>query len=377
MKKALVHDWFYTHAGAENVVQSITNVWDDFDFYSLIDFLNDEDRKAVLKGKHCTTSFIQKFPTAKSNHRKFLQWFPRAIESLDVSQYDVVISSSSSVAKGVLTHQNQLHICYCHSPMRYAWNLYFEYLKSKGLERGIKGWYAQKVLHYIRQWDVISTPRVDYFIANSKYIAQRIKKIYNREATVIYPPVNTDVFTLENDKEEYYIAASRLVAYKRIDVIVEAFSNLPNKKLIVVGDGPEMKKLKKLAKKNVQFVGKADQKAMIVYLQKAKALVFAADEDFGILPVEAQSCGTPVIAFQKGGLLETVIDGETGVFFDRQTPEAIETAIAAFESMKFSPELIRKNALRFSRDRFEKELNAFVTEKINEFYPWKKDILNT
>lgn len=368
MKKALVHDWFYTNAGGEKVVQSITDVWSDFDYFSLIDFLDEKDRNAILKGQASTTSFIQKLPGAKKNHRKYLQFFPLAIESFNVSDYDVIISSSSAVAKGILTHQNQLHICYCHSPMRYAWNLYFDYLQSKNLLTGIKGWYAKSVLHKIRQWDVNSSNRVDYFIANSHYIAKRIQKIYRREATVIYPPVDTDSFQLQHQKKEYYVAASRLVSYKKIDIIINAFNELPEKELIVVGDGPERKKLEKLAKNNIRFTGKASKEAMVTLLQEAKALIFAADEDFGILPVEAQSCGTPVIAYKKGGLLETVIEGETGVFFEKQRIEDVVKAINSFEKKEFDAERIRKNALRFSKQRFEREIKEFVEAKIKEFY---------
>jgi len=368
MKKALVHDWFYTKAGGEKVVEAITDIWSDFDFYGLIDVLNEKHRQDILKGKKATTSFIQKLPGAKKNHRKYLQFFPSAIESFNLSSYDLVISSSSSIAKSVLTHQNQLHICYCHSPMRYAWNLYFDYLNDKKLTKGIKGWYARKVLHYIRTWDVISSNRVDFFIANSNYIAQRIKKVYNREATVIYPPVETEKFTLQEHKEDYYVAASRLVAYKKMDVIIEAFNKLPEKKLIVIGDGPQKKQLKKIANQNITFAGRLNDQDMVQFLQKAKALVFAADEDFGILPVEAQSCGTPVIAYKKGGVLETVVDGKTGVFFNNQRYNDILQAVHEFEKTDFDPHVIRNNALRFSKNRFQNEFKLFVEHKLKQFY---------
>lgn len=367
MKKALVHDWFYTNGGAEKVVHSIGNIWDDLDYYSLIDFLNEKDRDFILKGKKSNTSFIQKFPTAKKNHRKFLQFFPKAIESFNLNKYELVISSSSSIAKGVLTNQNQLHICYCHSPMRYAWNLYHEYLEDKNLTTGLKGWYARRVLHKLRTWDVISTNRVDHFVANSNYIAQRIKKIYNREATVIYPPVDIQNFPLEENKEDYYVAASRLVSYKKIALIVEAFNKMPNKKLKVIGEGPEMSKIVRIAKSNVEILGRKNQDDMVKILQKARALVFAADEDFGILPVEAQSCGTPVIAFNKGGLKETVIENVTGVFFEKQEVSHLVEAISRFESIKFDAKIIRKNSERFSKERFEKEFKEFVEKKIKEF----------
>lgn len=368
MKKALVHDWFNGNAGGEKVVKSISNIWNDLEYFSIIDFLNDKDRKDILKGKKCKTSFIQKLPTSRRNYRKFLQLFPLAIESFDLTEFDLVISSSSSISKGVLTNQNQLHICYCHSPMRYAWNLHFDYLKNKGLLRGVKGIYAKYVLHKIRIWDVINTNRVDFFIANSNYIAERIKKIYNREAVVIYPPVDVDKFTLCEEKEDYYVAASRLVSYKKTNIIIEAFNRMPQKKLVIIGDGPEKNKLKKIADSNIEFKGRVSHINLVESLQKAKGLVFAADEDFGILPVEAQSCGTPVIAYKKGGLLETVIENKTGVFFDKQQSDSIIKGIQTFEEKKFSYKEIRKNALRFSRERFEKEFRIYIDKKVKEFY---------
>jgi glycosyltransferase involved in cell wall biosynthesis len=367
MKKALVHDWFYTSGGAEKVVHSIGNIWNDLEYYALIDFLNQKDRDFILKGKKSNTSFIQNFPTARKNHRKFLQFFPKAIESFDLNEFELVISSSSSIAKGVLTNQNQLHICYCHSPMRYAWNLYHEYLEDKNLVRGLKGWYAKSVLYKLRTWDLISTNRVDHFVANSNYIAQRIKKIYNREATVIYPPVDIDAFKLEEIKEDYYVAASRLVSYKKISLIVEAFNQMPNKKLQVIGEGPEMSEIRRIACSNIEVLGKRSQPNMIKILQKAKALVFAADEDFGILPVEAQSCGTPVIAFNRGGLKETVIPNITGVFFQKQETADIIEAVSRFEALKFDSKVIRENAERFSKERFEREFKEFVEKKIKDF----------
>jgi glycosyltransferase involved in cell wall biosynthesis len=366
MRKALVHDWFYTNGGAEKVVHSIGNIWNDLEYYSLLDFLKKKDRDFILKGKQSKTTFIQKFPLVKNNHRKFLQFFPSAIESFNLNDFDLIISSSSSIAKGVLTNQNQIHICYCHSPMRYAWNLYHEYLKDKGLTKGLKGWYAKRVLSKLRIWDVISTNRVDYFVANSHYIAKRIRKIYNRDATVIYPPVDIANFGLEENKEDFYVAASRLVSYKKIAIIVEAFNKMSAKKLKVIGDGPEFNKLSKLANRNVEILGRTNQKDMVEILQKAKALVFAADEDFGILPLEAQSCGTPVIAFNRGGLKETVIANETGVFFEKQEASYIVDAVKRFDLLKFDAKKIRKNAERFSKERFEREFKEFVVKKIKE-----------
>lgn len=368
MKKALVHDWFVVYAGAEKCVESFTNIWDDFDIYSLVDFLNDDDRKKILKGKKAKTSFIQKLPKAKDKYRNYLPLFPFAIEQFDLSEYDLILSSSHAVAKGVITHQNQLHISYVHTPMRYAWDLYHQYLKESGLNKGIKGILARYFLHKIRIWDISTINRVDYYIANSKYIAQRIKKIYGRDSTVIYPPVDVDKFELRTDKEDFYLTASRLVPYKKIDLIVEAFSKI-NKKLLVVGDGPDMKKIKEKAGKNIEILGYQPDKTLIDLMQRAKAFVFAAEEDFGITPVEAQACGTPVICLGRGGTKETIIDMVTGVHFKEQSINSILEAIEKFEKNidKFDPKKIRENALKFSRSRFEMEIKKFIEEKYEIF----------
>jgi glycosyltransferase involved in cell wall biosynthesis len=366
MKKALISDWYYVNGGAEKVIHSINSIWDDFDHFALIDFLNDEDRKFILNGKKAKTSFIQKLPTVKKNHRKFLQLFPIAIEQFDLRDYDLIISSSSAVAKGIKTNKNQLHICYCHSPMRYAWDLREQYLKDAGLNKGLKGLYAKSVLDKIQKWDLSNSDNIDFFIANSKHIAERIKKIYNRESTVIYPPVNVDFFNLEEIKEDYYFTASRLVPYKKTQLIIEAFNELPHLKLIVAGDGPELEKLQKTAKNNIEFVGYIENKKLRSLMQKAKAFVFAAEEDFGIIPVEAQACGTPVIALAKGGTLETVIENKTGIFFVEQSAEKIKEAVLNFETKNFDPQIIRGHAVTFSKQRFEKEIKEFVETKYKE-----------
>lgn len=367
MKKALVQDWYYVNGGAEKVLHSINTIWNDFEHFALVDFLNDADRKYILNGKSVTTSFIQNLPTAKSNHRKFLQLFPYAIEQFNLQEFDLVISSSSSIAKGVLTTQNQLHICYCHSPMRYAWDLYHQYLSDANLTGGIKTTYAKYVLHKMRVWDVNTVNRVDVFVANSKYIAKRIKKIYNRDAHVIYPPVNVENLSLVTDKDDYYFTASRMVPYKKIELIVRAFNDMPDRKLIVAGDGPEFKKISKIAKSNIQLVGFLEAIALEKYMAKAKAFVFAAEEDFGIIPVEAQACGTPVIAYGKGGVTETVLHNKTGILFKEQTTNCLKEAIVEFETKSFDYRQIRAQSLKFSKNRFEKEFKSFVESKYNDF----------
>ncbi|MDR7369790.1 glycosyltransferase [Flavobacterium aquidurense] len=363
MKKALISDWYYINGGAEKVIHSINSIWDDFDHFALIDFLSKPDRDFILNGKKVKTSFIQMLPGSKQNHRKYLQLFPSAIERFDLNEYDLIISSSSSVAKGVFTRKDQLHICYCHSPMRYAWDLQEQYLKDAGLNTGLKAIYAKYVLKKIGKWDVANSKNVDFFIANSNHIAERIRKIYNRDSTVIYPPVDVNFFTLEEEKEDYYLTASRLVSYKKTQLIVEAFNQMPHLKLIVAGDGPEFQKLQKMANANIECVGFIDNLRLRSLLQKAKGFVFAAEEDFGIIPAESQACGTPVIAFGKGGALETVVENQTGIFFYEQTSQKIKEAVITFEQIIFSPQKIREHATKFSRERFENEMEVFVNEK--------------
>jgi len=373
MKKALIHDWFSTYAGAEKCVESFTDIWDDFEIYSLIDFLSGTDRDKILKGKRAHTSFIQRLPFAKDKYRNYLPLFPLAIEQFDLSDYDVVLSSSHAVAKGVLTHSNQLHIAYVHTPIRYAWDLYHQYLRESGLDRGLKGMLAKYFLHKIRLWDASTANRVDHYVANSRYIARRIEKIYGKPSDVIYPPVDVDKFTLREAKDEFYLTASRMVPYKKIDLIVEAFSQT-DKKLLVIGDGPDMAKIKSKAGKNVELLGFADDETMTDLMGRAKAFVFAAEEDFGITPVEAQACGTPVICFGRGGARETVIDGESGLYFMEQNVKELLGAVVKFEQNrdKFEPVKIRENSLRFSRVRFEAEIKSYVEKKYEEF----KDGLN-
>ncbi|MCR4942356.1 MAG: glycosyltransferase family 4 protein [Campylobacter sp.] len=368
MKKALIHDWFSVYAGAEKCVESFTNIYDDFEIFSLIDFLNPNDREKILKGKNANTSFIQNLPFAKSKYRNYLPLFPLAIEQFDLRDFDLVLSSSHAVAKGVLTHSNQLHISYIHTPIRYAWDLYHQYLHESGLDKGIKGKLAKYFLHKIRLWDISTINRVDCYIANSHYISRRIKKVYGKDSDVIYPPVDTNKFELKEQKEDFYLTASRLVPYKKIDMIVESFANT-DKKLVVIGDGPDMAKIKAKASKNIEILGYQNDEVMIDMMQRSKGFVFAAEEDFGITPVEAQACGTPVICFSKGGAKESILDMKTGVHFDKQNSEELLKAIAKFEQNydKFDPNLIRQNALRFSRSRFETQIKEYVEKKYSEF----------
>ncbi|HMU41925.1 MAG TPA: glycosyltransferase family 4 protein [Ignavibacteriaceae bacterium] len=372
MKTAIIHEWLVNYGGSERCVESFVNIWNDAPVFALVDFLNDSERKIILNDKHTVTSFIQNLPFAKKKHRNYLPLFPLAVEQFDLNDYELIISSSHAVAKGVLTNSNQLHICYCHTPIRYAWDLTHQYLNEAGLSHGLKSMVVKSILHYIRNWDITSSLRPDYFIANSKYIARRINKLYRRDAEVIYPPVDTDLFPVEDFKDEYYLTAARFVPYKRVDLIAEAFSQMPDKKLIIIGEGSEQQKIKSKSGKNVELVGYQKTEDLKKYLQKAKAFVFAAEEDFGISVIEAMSCGTPVIAFSKGGTGETVIDGQTGILFDEQNAASIISAVKRFVSEidSFDPAKLNQYAKQFDRKIFEQNILNFVEEKyrlFNEF----------
>ena len=373
MKTAIVHDWFVSYAGSERVVESLTNIWKDADVYVLFNLLNEEEQKIVVKDNILHTSFLQKFKSIRRHHRKFLPLFPYAIEQFDLSEYDLIISSSHAVAKGVLTNSNQLHICYCHTPIRYAWDLMNQYLKEANLTAGLKGLIAKSILHYIRIWDSATANRPDFFIANSNYIANRIFKIYKRESSVIYPPVDTDKFTCESNKDDYYLTASRLVPYKRIDLIAEAFTEMPDKKLLIIGDGPEEAKIKSKSGRNIELLGYKSGEELVNYMQKAKAFVFSAEEDFGIMIVEALSCGTPVIAYNKGGACESINDEETGILYPEQTTESIIEAVKRFESKsgKFNSNTISSSAKKFDRKIFEEKIKEVVDIKCNDFFMHK------
>jgi glycosyltransferase involved in cell wall biosynthesis len=370
MKIALVHEWLVFYAGGERVFESFTNIWQNADVYALVDFLNDEHRKIILKGKHAHTTFIQKLPFAEKKFRSYLPLFPLAIESLNLSKYDVIISSSHAVTKGVRKKPNQLHISYCHSPMRYIWDEAETYFESANLNKGFRKLIANAVLKYLRKWDLKTAQRPDYLIANSNYIAEKLKRIYNRESTVIYPPVDVEKFSCVENKDDYYFVASRLVPYKRIDLIVEAFAQMPDKRLIIAGTGPELSKLKNNFLVNVEFIGYQDENSLKELMQKAKAFVFTAEEDFGIVVVEAMACGTPVIALNKGGTAETVIDGKTGILFDHQNVEDIKNAVRRFESIedKFNHKEIADYTKKFSRKIFEEKIKQYVDEKSGEFF---------
>jgi glycosyltransferase involved in cell wall biosynthesis len=368
MKIAIVHEWFISYAGAEKVVEQILKLFPAADVFVMVDFLPETDR-GFLQGHKVTTSFIQHLPFSKKKYRTYLPLMPLAVEQFDLSAYNLIISSSHAVAKGVITGPNQLHISYVHSPMRYAWDLQHQYLRETGLIKGFKGWVAKYLLHRLRIWDLRTANGVDVFISNSAFIAKRIWKIYRRDAQVIFPPVNVNAFSFRKVKEDYYLAASRLVPYKKMDLIVEAFACMPNKKLIVIGDGPDKAKIESIGRKsaNICFMGYQPNAVLQEMMQNAKAYVFAAEEDFGITPVEAQACGTPVIAFGKGGVLETVIEGETGLFFAQQSVESLVDAVMRFEEVchQIRPEDCRQSAERFSEALFCHRFMSLINSSIS------------
>ncbi len=362
MKTAIIHEWLVTEAGAESVLQSIFHLFPG-DIHAL--FHDPEGlRDTQWQNISVITSMLQRIPGARHHHRMFLPLYPMAIEQFDLRDYNLVISSSYAVAKGVLTSSDQLHICYCHSPIRYVWDLTFQYLETAGLSKGLRSFIIRAVLHYLRLWDAVSAQRVNRFVANSHYIAHRIEKCYKRNATVIYPPVDVDRFRVVGRREDYFITVSRLVPYKRVDLAVRAFNEL-GLKLLVLGDGPDMKRLKQIAKRNITLLGHVSAHEIEEYLSKARAFVFCAEEDFGIVNVEAQASGIPVLAYGKGGALETVVEKRTGLFFYEQTVSSLKSSVKEFLSCEesFDPGEIRKNAERFPRARFEKEFRELVEEE--------------
>jgi len=368
MRVAVIHDWLYIVGGAERVLQAILRCYPDADVFCVFDILPDQDR-ARMGFPRSNTTFIQKLPFLKKYHRQYLPLMPLAIEQLDLSQYDLIISSSYAVAKGVLTGPDQIHISYVHSPMRYAWDLQHQYLRESGLAKGIKSILARILLHKMRLWDTRTASSVDEYVANSRFIGRRIRKLYGRAASVIYPPVDVPETFVPVRKEGFFFTASRLVPYKNTRAIVEAFRHMPDDRLLVAGRGPEMERLKAIATPNVTFLGFVEDSHLAQLMSAARAFVFAAEEDFGIVVVEAQGRGTPVIAYGKGGARETVVaDGPspTGLFFDQADPEAIVAAVEEFKmrEAEFTPENCYAHASRFSTERFDCEFKDFVESRV-------------
>jgi glycosyltransferase involved in cell wall biosynthesis len=370
---AVAYDWLQAWRGGETVLAAILRLYPTADLFAVVDFLPDALRPRI-GGKRAQTTFVQNVPGARRWFRYLLPLFPRAIESLDVSRYDIVMSISHAVAKGVRTRSDQLHICYCNTPMRYAWDLRDQYLPADGRGAGLRGRLAHRMLDRIREWDRRTSDRVTHFIANSQFVRERIARCYGRDADVIHPPVDTSFYTPSPNagaRGDDYLAASHWVPYKRLDVIVQAFAQLPHRRLVVAGTGPEAAAARATAPANVRFEGEVTRERLRELMRNARGFVFAAEEDFGIVPLEAQACGTPVIAFGRGGARETVradtIERPTGVFFDEQTPEALAAAVTAFEALRFDAADCRTQAERFDAARFDRAITSYVDERWRAF----------
>lgn len=368
MKVAIVHEWLDTYAGSERVLEQMLAVWPEADLHALCNFLPESER-AFLGGRRPATTFIQRLPFARRRFRLYLGLMPLAIESLDLSGYDLVVSSSHAVAKGAITRPGTLHLSYVHSPMRYAWDLQAQYLRESGLDRGVRGLYARWLLHRLRLWDHASAARPDAILANSRYIAERIRKVWRREAEVLHPPVDTDAFTPVATKQEFYLIASRMVPYKRVDLAATAFRRMPARRLVIVGDGPQMAAVRAAAggAPNIELRGHVGKAELVALMQSARACLHVAEEDFGIAMVEAQACGTPMLAFGRGGSRDIVrtpgeTDAPTGLLFEEQTAEALIDAVERFERSRdgFTPAACRANAERFSAGNFREGMRAAV-----------------
>lgn len=359
MKVALVHDWLTNFAGAEQVLLALHEMYPEAPIYTTS---FNVEKCAAFREADVRTSFIQKLPWGKTKHQLFLPVMPLAFESFDMSEYDVVISITTACAKGIITKPGTLHICYCNSPMRYAWEGSQDYIQKSSFGGLLKKLVIPPLIAYMRIWDRASADRVDVFIGNSKTVARRIKKYYHRDSTVIYPPVNLKNYQVTDGDKRYYFFVSRHVPYKRTDLVVGAFNEL-GLPVIIAGTGPEVARLKKIAKENVRFVGYQNQEKLSQLYTGCKAFIFPPLEDFGIVPVEAMACGRPVIAYGVGGATETVVDGKTGILFPEQTVASLVAAVRKFEEMSFDPVEIRAHAMGFDVERFKKEMSIFVEEQ--------------
>lgn len=362
MKTAIVHDWIYSISGAEKVLESINALFPST-IYTLV-----KNKRSKLDSnlpiKDIKTSFLQYMPFAKEKYPYYLPLFPFAVETFKLRDFDIIISSSSCAAKGVKKHSGQIHICYCHTPMRFLWDLHNDYLKIYNYETGIKRYLVTKLFSKLKTWDIKTSQGVDFFIANSNHTAQRIRKAYNRESTVIYPPVDVEFYNTSSDvKEDYYVTAARFVPYKKINLVIETFNQLSDRKLLILGQGPEKKALEALVKsKNIQIKGYVSKLELKTMIAKAKAFIYMAHEDFGILPVEAQACGTPIIAYGRGGVLETTKQDVTAILFEAQTSESLKAAILEFEQKQklFNTKDIKNFSKNFSSDKFNHKFDTFV-----------------
>jgi glycosyltransferase involved in cell wall biosynthesis len=371
MKIALIHDWLTGMRGGEKCLEVLCELFPEATLFTLLH--KEGSVSETITRMKIKTSFIQSLPFSSNNYQKYLPLFPTAIEQFDLTGFDLVISSSHCVAKGVITSPETCHICYCHTPMRYAWEMYYIYFSKNSVSPLIR-WSVPFFINYLRTWDEKSSDRVDWFVANSENVRRRIQKHYRRDAEVIYPPVDTEYFGLGKSEEDYFLVASALVPYKRIDLAILAFNEL-NLPLLVIGEGSDRKKLMKLAGKNIKFLEWQKPSELKKYYFECKALIFPGEEDFGIVPVEAQACGKSVIAYGKGGATESIkgaypdqeiTSDHTGIFFYPQTKEALIEAVRRFESVKFDPLRIREHSLQFDKKIFKQKIKEFIEAKFEE-----------
>ena len=378
MKVAIVHDWLTTWAGAEKALAELLACFPQAEIFTTVNFLADKNIPCLAE-RNIHTSFIQKLPGARKHYRRYLSLMPMAVEQFDLKGFDLILSSSHAVAKGVISDPGALHVCYCYSPMRYAWDMQHQYLRQSGHEKGLLSGIMRWQLHRLRQWDYLSAQRVDHFVAISHYIKRRIETFYRRDASVIYPPVEVEKFRHDRPRESFYLTASRMVPYKRIDLVIEAFNRTPERELVVIGEGPDYKALKALAGQNVTLLGYQSDDVLIDHLERTRAFVFMAEEDFGILPVEAQAAGAPVIGYGVGGMRETIEENVSGLFVAEQTATSLLATLSHFEAAQsalatgknngapqpFSPELCSQNALKFSSSRFRQAIKVIVQQHMS------------
>lgn len=366
MKIALVHDYLVQYGGAERVLECFTEIFPEAHIYTI---MYDKDlMHGVFENKKIHTSFLQKFPLARKKHRIFPLLMTSAIEQFDFSSYDIVLSDSSSYAKGIITSPDTLHICYMHTPMRYAWDDCQKYTDDFGLPSLVKK-LVPFFMNYIRIWDSVSASRVDKFIANSNFVARRIKKYYKKDSIVINPPVAVDNFYLEENKDkqkDYFLIVGRLITYKRHDIVIEAFNEL-GLPLKIIGRGPELKKLKKIAKDNIEFLGRIDDEHLPRYYAQCKAFIFPQEEDFGIVAIEAMAAGRPLIAYRGGDIVENMEEGKVGVFIEKQTAKDVVMAVNKFLNLDFDGNYIRSKALKFNKEIFKNKIKEYIGKEYDNF----------
>jgi glycosyltransferase involved in cell wall biosynthesis len=363
LRVALIHHWLVRMRGGERVLESLCRIFPQADIYTLV--FDPQGITERIRSHNITASWIQKLPWATKYYSQYLPLFPVAIEQFDLSAYDLVLSSDAAVGKGVITRPETCHICYCHTPLRYAWSAYHTYLQA--VQSSLRRSLAAFLMSYLRTWDAAASMRVDYYIANSQTVARRIQKYYRRESVVIYPPIATSRFQTSSSLAEYYLAVGQLAPYKRFDIAVDAFNEL-GRPLLIVGEGPEYSNLKKRARKNITIIGRASDEALRKYLSQCRALIFPGEEDFGMIAVEAHASGRPVIALSRGGAVETVIPEVNGLLFEGETSASLVKAVQQFEAVesKFDPRTIKQTAAPFDEECFEQELTRFVCEKVQE-----------